>query len=350
MSLIATRLLEFRADNERLDRFEIRLSSAGAYEVFRKQTEDVNGVISEDMKMKALASLGTGMTMPVIDHKTVTTRTSLPLVIADDLNTSNRMTVTFTTMAAGFIEYPALYHNNEIGRERDFQKSMRAVLKAFQLQLDQACLAKLEADKTQVLGDDLGGRVAFVANEVVAPNEEKDFIMGMIEPLMATNDFNDMIDVVGNQATLAMLNSYVREQSLYNESDKRYQYLNKEFYFTNELSNAADALATFFAVQTGTVGLLEQFEVSALMDMKTSDGHEWKMVDLPVIDRKAGYYTYDGAVDASGKFGAASGDLTGTTRTKAIAHDFVVIYATISVYNSDRATIPSPIMKVKVLR
>ena len=290
------------------------------------------------------------MTMPVIDHKTVTTRTSLPLVIADDLNTSNRMTVTFTTMAAGFIEYPALYHNNEIGRERDFQKSMRAVLKAFQLQLDQACLAKLEADKTQVLGDDLGGRVAFVANEVVAPNEEKDFIMGMIEPLMATNDFNDMIDVVGNQATLAMLNSYVREQSLYNESDKRYQYLNKEFYFTNELSNAADALATFFAVQTGTVGLLEQFEVSALMDMKTSDGHEWKMVDLPVIDRKAGYYTYDGAVDASGKFGAASGDLTGTTRTKAIAHDFVVIYATISVYNSDRATIPSPIMKVKVLR
>lgn len=350
MSLILTRLLEFRATNERLDRFEIRLSSAGAYEVFNKQSADINGVISPDMRMKALASLGTGMTMPVIDHKTVTTRTTLPLVIADDLNTSNKMVVTFTTMAAGFIEYPALYHNNEIGRERDFSKSMRAVLKAFQKQMDQACLAKLESDKTQVLGDDLGGRVAFTANEVVAPNAEKDFIMGMIEPLMATNDFNDLMDIVGNQALKALMRSYVGEKGLYNSENKAYQYDAKEFYFTNELTNAADALATFFAVQNGTVGLLEQFEVSALMNMSTADGHRWDIIDLPVLNRKASYYTYEGAVDASGKFGAASGDLTGTTRTKAIAHDFVVIYATVSTYNSDRATIPSPIMKVKVLR
>ena len=63
--------------------------------------------------------------------------------------------INFATYAFGFTIAPAMYMNNEIGIQKDFETKMMKYIYKFAQKLDEVALAALAANKTKVLKNKL---------------------------------------------------------------------------------------------------------------------------------------------------------------------------------------------------
>ena len=344
--ILATRLLNF-IERSNLDKHEARPSKYGALKAFQNDTARMGGIVTQGLQARALAAIGSTLQTPVINYDgTIAIRSTRPVVIPMSESNSALVTISFTTFAFGIREYPALYVNNYLTAQEDFNNKFQQRLNALGNATDIACLAAMEASKTQVLSDTLGGRYALVGNVVEAPQAEKDFFVGDIDLLQNGNDFYGGQIIVGNNSLHSLVRNRLIEQGKFNERDKSYQYNNKEWYFTNRLANAGTHTATGFAVEPGSLGFLYQFEPDALLETKTSN-HKWDKGLLPMLDLPVSLYEYDGVEDAT----AAGSNVAGAAgvaleRTSYKAYDFAGIFAFITAYNSSSGTRPSAVMKV----
>lgn len=343
MSMINTRFQAFRAQAA-LDKYETRASRWGALDLFVNQTNSAGSIVSEDLKEKAIRAAGSALEVPVIDYDSgvSVTNQTIPLVTTGAPSTTQMVQVTFTHYYFGFLIHPAQHFNNEITMQREFNAQLQKHIFEMANMLDTAALGVLEANKTQVLNDDLGGRYSLTGNVIVAPAAEEDAFMGDVNVLMAGNDYFDQIHVVGNGSVESHLRRRLLEQGMYNERDKQYQYQDKIFHFSNNLANGAGQKLGMFAVQANTLGMLQQFAPDCVMGNSTHK-HDWDIETLPILNLPIGTYFYDDAVNGSALSGAATAHLTAT---KAEAYAFHHAVAWIAPYNSDIATRPSAIAKV----
>ncbi len=340
MSLLATRMQNFRAQAP-FDRWETRPSRWGALSMFRQETNSPNSMITDDLKQKAIASVNNTLEIPVIDFDAgVTIGSTLPITITGSASTSAMYTVTFVTYSWGFLIHPAKHSNNEISMQREFNAQMQKYIFKFADTLDAAGITALEAAKTQVLSDDLGGRYTLTANVVVAPLAEQDAFIGDVNPLMGGNDYYGPFHVVGNPSLESHVRNRLLEQGTANDRDKTYQYNDKQFHFTNNLANGVGHKATGFFVQQGSVGMIQNFERDAVLGSQTHK-HKWAIETLPVLNMPIGTYFYDDAFDVSAD-GAHVADLT---RTAGQAYGFATRVAMVTAYNSAIGTLAAPIMK-----
>ena len=98
MSLIATRLQNWRIQNPELDRNMTRPCEYGALDFFIEQTEAPNSIISPNLRDRAFASIGNTVQVPVINFDgDVTVSNTRSCVIADAENTSALYTVVWKT-------------------------------------------------------------------------------------------------------------------------------------------------------------------------------------------------------------------------------------------------------------
>lgn len=346
MSLVNTRLQAFRSNVTPLDKWETRAGRWGFLELFNAQTQAGGGVITDDLRQKAIAAVGSELQVPVFNYDdTVTvTNQTIPVVTADSPNTSALVNITFTQFYWSFLIHPARHFNQEIPMQRDFDEKMRKHTFKFLDLLDNLCGSALEAVKTQVLQDTLGGRYSLGAgNVVLAPNNEEINVIGDLNPLFYGNDFFDQIAVVGNGSLDSMLRTKLLPNGAFNSQDQTFQWLDKTFYFSNNLPNAVGHKATGFAVQPGAVGLLQQFAPDCVLGNQTSK-HAWDIDTLPIANMPIGTYYYEDAVNA----GALDASTAHLTATKAEAYAFHTAIATITPYNSAPATRPSAAMKFAV--
>ena len=343
MSLINTRLQNMRL-NSNLDKFEIRPSRYGALDLFLQQTQDPTGIITGDLKAKVEASIGNTVQVPVIDYDGgVTIGNTRSATIADSENTSQLVNVTFATYAWGFTIVPALFSNNEVSIQKDFEKKFNKYLYKLGTVLDAAGVAALSAAKSQVFAD-LLGKYTNVGNVVDAALAYKNEIIGDLNVLMSANDFYEQLHFVGNAGFESIIR-ILAEKGLYNSENKQLQYSDKILHFTNRISNATDKIATGYAVNQGSTGLIWRFEREALLGTKARTGHEWGIETLPMLNLPVGTYFYESVGDFSGIAGAASADLT---RARKEHYGFAVDIAFVTAYNSDPTTLASPILAVEV--
>ena len=149
MSLVLTRIQNIRA-NSNFDKFEYRPSRYGALNAFMVQSEDPTGILTDELKQKARTSIGNTLETPVINYDAdITIGSTRTLEITDSENTSKMVQITFATYAWGFTIAPAMYMNNEIGIQKDFETKMMKYIYAFAKKLDETALAALAANKTQ---------------------------------------------------------------------------------------------------------------------------------------------------------------------------------------------------------
>ena len=196
MSLVLTRIQNLRA-NSNLDKFEYRPSRYGALNAFMVQSEDPTGILTEELKAKARASIGNVLETPVIDYDAdITIGNTRTLTIADSENTSKMAQITFATYAWGFTITPAMYMNNEIGIQKDFETKMMKYIYKFAQKLDEAALASLAANKTQVLKNKL--LYDFSTNAINAKWTERENVFGDLEVMMGANDFYGQLHIVGH--------------------------------------------------------------------------------------------------------------------------------------------------------
>lgn len=342
MSLVATRIQNLRA-NSNLDKFEYRPSRYGALNAFMEQSNDPLGILTPELKEKARVSIGNTLETPVINYdKDIAIGDSRTLTIADSENTSKMVQITFTTYAWGFTIAPAMYMNNEIGIQKDFETKMMKYIYKFAQKLDEAALASLAANKTQVLKNKL--LYDFAANSVNAKWTERENVFGDLEVMMGANDFFGQLHIVGDPGVESIMRK-LQQHGLYNDVNKQNEFGNKIVHFTNNLAATVGKYAQGYAINAGSLGLLTRFERDCLLGTVSGDGHEWGIATLPLLNMPVGTYFYDSVGDYHAIAGDATADMT---RTRKEHYGFAVDVAFITAYNSKPDEIASPILAFSI--
>lgn len=342
MSLVLTRIQNIRA-NSNLDKFEYRPSRYGALNAFMVQSEDPTGILTEELKQKARTSIGNTLETPVIDYDAdITIGSTRTLTIADSENTSKMVQITFATYAWGFTIAPAMYMNNEIGIQKDFETKMMKYIYAFAKKLDEAALATLAASKTQVLKNPL--LYDWSSNAINAKWTERENVFGDLEVMMGANDFYGQLHIVGDPGVESIMRK-LQQHGLYNDVNKQNEFGTKVVHLTNNIAAAEGKYAQGYAVNAGSLGMLTRFERDCLLGTVSGDGHEWGIATLPLLNMPVGTYFYDSVGDYNAIAGAATADMT---RTRKEHYGFAVDVAFLTAHNSAPSTLASPILAFNV--
>lgn len=342
MSLVQTRIQNIRA-NSNLDKFEYRPSRYGALNAFMVQSEDPTGILTDELKQKARTSIGSTLETPVIDYDAdITIGDERTLTIADSENTSEMVQITFATYAWGFTIAPAMYMNNEIGIQKDFETKMMKYIYKFAQKLDEAALVALAANKTQVIKNGL--LYDKTGNAINAKWSERENVFGDLEVMMGANDFYGQLHVIGDPGVESIMRK-LQQHGLYNDVNKQNEFGTKIVHLTNNIAAVKGKYAQGYAVNAGSLGMLTRFERDCLLGTVSGDGHEWGIATLPLLNMPVGTYFYDAVGDFSTIAEAATADMK---RTRKEHYGFAVDVAFITAYNSDQATLPSPILAFNV--
>lgn len=341
MSLVLTRIQNIRA-NSNLDKFEYRPSRYGALNAFMVQSEDPTGILTEELKQKARTSIGNTLETPVIDYDgTISIGNTRSVTIADSENTSKMVQITFTTYSWGFTIVPAMYMNNEIGIQKDFETKFMKYLYAFAKKLDEAAIAALAAAKTQVVKNSL--LYDFSTNAINAKWSERENVFGDLEVIMGANDFYGQLHIVGDPGVESIMRK-LQQHGLYNDVNKQNEFGTKIVHLTNNIA-ANGKYAQGYAINAGALGMLTRFERDCLLGTVSGDGHEWGIATLPMLNMPVGTYFYDSVGDYSTIAGAATGDMT---RTRKEHYGFAVDVAFLTAHNSTPDTLASPILAFNI--
>lgn len=342
MSLVQTRIQNIRA-NSNLDKFEYRPSRYGALNAFMVQSEDPTGILTDELKQKARTSIGSTLETPVINYDAdITIGNERTLTIADSENTSMMVQIAFTTYVWGFTIAPAMYMNNEISIQKDFETKMMKYIYKFAQKLDEAALATLIANKTQVIKNGL--LYDKTGNVINAKWSERENVFGDLEVMMGANDFYGQLHVIGDPGVESIMRK-LQQHGLYNDVNKQNEFGTKIVHLTNNIAADDGKYAQGYAVNAGSLGMLTRFERDCLLGTVSGDGHEWGIATLPLLNMPVGTYFYDSVGDFSAIAGAATADMK---RTRKEHYGFAVDVAFITAHNSDRVTLPSPILAFSV--
>lgn len=342
MSLVLTRIQNIRA-NSNLDKFEYRPSRYGALNAFMVQSEDPTGILTEELKQKARTSIGNTLETPVIDYDAdITIGSTRTLTIADSENTSKMVQITFATYAWGFTIAPAMYMNNEIGIQKDFETKMMKYIYAFAKKLDEAALAQLAASKTEILKNKL--LYDFSSNAINAKWTERENVFGDLEVMMGANDFYGQLHIVGDPGVESIMRK-LQQHGLYNDVNKQNEFGTKVVHLTNNIAAADGKYAQGYVVNAGSLGLLTRFERDCLLGTVSGDGHEWGIATLPILNMPVGTYFYDSVGDYNAIAGAATADMT---RTRKEHYGFAVDVAFLTAHNSSPSILPSSVLAFNI--
>ena len=342
MSLVATKLQNWRVEDPRFDRNMARPLEYGALDFFIEQTNAANSIISPNLRDRAFASMGNTVQVPVINYDgDVTVANVRSCVIADDENTSALYTVNWVTLAVGFTMVPALYDNNEISYDHDFARKMEKVCRALATAMDVQAIAALEANKTQVFKDQLYYEV--VANSVQVKYIARMEWLADMNALMRANAYPNVLHVIGNTGIDALITK-MAEHGIYNDVNKRLEFDGKVFHYTANIDNESGVYATAYVVEDGNVGVLTRVDREARRRTQ-ANFNEWDVVRLPFIDLPVGSHYYTAVGDQSGIAGAASADMTCAVKEY---FGFSVDIAFLVAYNSNPETVANPIIKVEI--
>lgn len=342
MSLVLTRIQNIRA-NSNLDKFEYRPSRYGALNAFMVQSEDPTGILTEELKQKARTSIGNTLETPVIDYDAdITIGSTRTLTIADSENTSKMVQITFATYAWGFTIAPAMYMNNEIGIQKDFETKMMKYIYAFAKKLDEAALATLAANKTEILKNPL--LYDWSSNAINAKWAERENVFGDLEVMMGANDFYGQLHIVGDPGVESIMRK-LQQHGLYNDVNKQNEFGTKVVHLTNNIAAVRGKYAQGYAVNAGSLGMLTRFERDCLLGTVSGDGHEWGIATLPLLNMPVGTYFYDSVGDYNAIAEAATADMT---RTRKEHYGFAVDVAFLTAHNSAPSTFASPILAFNV--
>lgn len=342
MSLINTKIQNWRVQTA-LDKNESRQKLYGALDKFVEDSESPMGIVTPELKEKALRSMGTSVQVPVLDYNGAVTVSDARTCVIEDLeNTSNLSTLSFATYQVGFTMVPGAYQNNEISYDRDFARKMEQATRALLAAIDTACVAALEAGKTQVLATDLGYTVT--ANSVQVPANQSALFFNNVNSMMLANNFYGSLSVIGNPALDAMIRNSLTLGAT-NAQNQAISFADKTVRYSNQIANAAGKVATGYVVEDGNVGLVTRVDREALRGA-VANGHEWGTTTLPGLGSNlVGYHYYTAVGDQSATAGAATADITCGVKEY---FGFSIDVAVMTAYNSAIATRENPIIKYEI--
>lgn len=342
MSLLASRVQCWIADSPQFDKNMTRPCEYGALDFFVAQSDSGRSFVTPDMRDKALNSIGKTLQIPVINYDgDVTVSNVRTCTIADAENTSAMVTVAFATFGVGFTMVPALFLNNLISLQHDFNRKMEKSARAMANALDIAAVAALAANKTQVFKDALGYTVG--GNTLTTEWENRMEIMGDINPIMRANCYPGQLHIVGN-AGIDSLTRKMAQLGGNNAINKVLEYNDKIFHYTNNVQNETGKYGSAYVIEDGQVGYLTRSGREHILGTRAAD-HEFSIMRLPILGMPVDFHGYLEVGNQSAIAGESSADMTCNLKE---FYSFMVDVAFLVSYNSNPATIANPILKFDI--
>jgi hypothetical protein len=348
MGLVDTLIDPLRSGySGRMDKNEWRKSRYGALDTFQKQTAAAtSSILSAQDIANIKRSYGLTTKIPVLDFSDVQIGALRSCVIQPDANTSRMLVVTFVSYVFGFTMIPAMYKNNSIGYELDWQKKMQKYLLKLAKVLDTSCVNKLNTDRNRVW-DGLLVQYPQIANALQVPYADRADVYNQISGIMNTADFPSAnYDIVANgmhEATYNKLASNGRT----NADNTAYQLAGFDVHYTNNITPNSGVRDTLFIVPDGSVALVNRNDPDAIAGTRLMGGGQvWDEVDVPMIGMKMGTYYTEHCADATAIY--ATPETNGLTRTALQGFEFSTDVCLVTAYNSDPATRKNPIVKAEI--
>lgn len=337
MSLVATRMLAARAVSD-MDKNTNLLGNYGALNMMKNDTEDMNSIITPQLQAAAMGSAGRTLQTPVLEGHAVITNTR-SVTIPMNLGTSQMVTITFTVYEFGFGIARDVFSNNELAMNQYFAKQMKQGAVLLGQQMDTAATTAINTARTQV-ADGLGLYTFNTTNhEMTSSSANFPNLLTALPSIMSKNKFNmgGRLNVLGNLNLRGEVDTYIQ----YGQANNRNQVAtlaDKDFYYSDNVSNNTGNRMTGFACQKGDTGLLFRLARPALRNARTSDGHEFGTMRLPYLDIPVDTYSYSKVADVS----AQEPDLT---RAPVEYFSFATEVAYLTAWNPDQANDPSGILR-----
>lgn len=349
MSLVNTLTQPLREKYvNRLDKNEDRSSRYGALTTFIAQTASGESILSDEVQGLIKQSFGNTVEIPVIDADTVTIGNTRSCTVVDSENTSQIITLSFTTYAWGFSMVPAQHYNNDVKYQQDFERKFKRYWNQFQADLDTQCINQMETDKNQFFPASLtGAYYPEVGGAMQVPQTAKEDFYNQLGSIMQEMDFYDGgFDIVHNPKEAANVRRYAAQGSG-NATNLAFQLPGYDYSQTNRITNGLGVESTLYAFQQGSVAIQNRNDADSILGSKVGDVIEWDEVTIPLEDGGSmliGSKYSKSCADESAKGGGAS---EASLREE---FQFSTDVVTITAYNSDPVNTYSPVVKFEIMQ
>jgi len=349
-NMIDTLLTESVAKwNPQYNAFETAMNNYGAFKAFQDDSNSPFSIASPELKAKAQASFNTALKTPVFKNNTLTLTASRPVTITDFHPQSAMVTLSFVTINAAFTLIPAVYLNNHMTKEEAFKNQMLNTMNAVAKALNDSSLTVLNSDKNQI-APSLLGKYTFGASildsvlaygEIYGTNTPRLYSdLGLLLDSLNMQPKSPNYKVIGNGGVRSVMRAMKNQYGSNNSVNYQEETMNP-FYYAQTLADAANKIATGYAVSEGSLGFITRSYPDSYLGLKSTDGHEWGSVILPGLNIPMDTYYYEGAADKSAV-------LTGATASKVESFGLSLDYCLFTNYNSDKTTKANPILKFNV--
>jgi hypothetical protein len=348
--LVDTLLQPLRTEyTERLDKNEWRASQYGAFNAFEADTAS-NVSILDPMVKDAITQSGLTrqtVNVPVFDRDDVNISNVRSCTVASSENTSKLVTLTFATLAFGFTMYPSRHYGNEMSYQADFNKKMRKYLLAMMAALDTLCVNTMNTNKNVHWTTDITNTYVETGDALQVPLSGHNNFYNNIGAIMEVMDFYGNYNVVGNTMHQTIVNR-LKAQGAGNSTNEQWQFPGFNFNFTNRIANQSEVQSTVYLMPEGSVAIANRNDPDSILGQKTTKGHEFSEVVMPMLGWNMGSMYYSDCADLSA-ISPADASLLGLKASVVEGFLFSTEVTLLTAYNSVPATTFSPIVKAELL-
>lgn len=342
----------------RFDKNELRESRYGAYRFFQEESAS-RPIFDQETINNIMRSYGNSVVVPVLDAEVVTISNTYARTcsIVDSENTTQLVTLSFASYGWGFSMTPATHYNNDLGYQTDFDRKMKKYLVQFASDLDDLCIAQLEADKNIFAGD-LADYYALVGSALQVPQLEKDDFYNQIESIMSSIDFYDTAHIIASTTHMPVIRRNMNQGGS-NSVNEQFQFSGGgsgadgvqvrpfNWWPTNRIGDGAGVESTAYIVNEGSVYIGNRNDADTVMGANLGNGLKvWSEENIPLVNLNMGTYYQQDCGDRNTLAGAAT---AGNTRSHYEGFEFSTDLVVASSYNSNTATRHQPILKAEVL-
>lgn len=344
MSLVAGLTAEFKQEYQgQLDRNELRLSNYGALDLVRDQNTGLNSILTASDRETIRKSFGSAVRIPVLDAEEVTIRNVRSCTIPASENNLSWITLTFVTYAFGFTMMPSQHVNNTISYQQDYNRKLMKYLVKFADVLDQAAVNKINTDRNIYFPAAMSAYYPVVGNALQVSAAQAEDFYNDVDTILATADFGGRTNVLASTSMQSLVNRLTKQGGTA-DGDRAYQFVDKDFYFSNRVPVNAGMRSTAYIMNDGVIAMENRNDPDAIAGSKAVNGKEWGTEMMPIVNLEMGTFFMSDCADLS----AVHAGTTGLTRSLLEGFEFSTDVCFVTTYNSAPATRYSPIIKAEI--
>jgi hypothetical protein len=172
------------------------------------------------------------------------------------MGTSTRDSLTFVTYAREFTVSDDNARSNTFKMAQQMASQIRNAWLDIMASIEAAAIVKLEAFRNTVDPSSPHSTWDSTGYKGVVANASEDRYFNILESEMRGRNYNDMLQVINHWPLNEVVN-WQLAQSVGNSSNLQFQYGNKMMYTSNSITTSSDHLGTSYAVETGSLGLVD---------------------------------------------------------------------------------------------